>query len=269
VIDLHCHILPGLDDGPVNLDFSVAMARAAEEAGIVVMVATPHVRSDHPNEPAEIEAAVRELNTALAAENVELRVLAGAEVALQKAAELDDEILRALCLGSGDCLLVESPYRSIDIDLEGILWGIQARGLRPVLAHPERCPIFQRDPTRLARLVNGGLLCSITAASLAGRFGSTVRKFSLELLYDGLVHDVASDAHDHLHRPPDLLKGFESAEEDVPGIRGQATWFTVTAPVAILTGKPLPRMPDPPPRPPTSRWRRLVRPPAARVSRQG
>ena len=118
MIDLHCHILPGLDDGPVNLDFSVAMARAAEEAGIVVMVATPHVRSDHPNEPAEIEAAVRELNTALAAENVELRVLAGAEVALQKAAELDDEILRALCLGSGDCLLVESPYRSIDIDLK-------------------------------------------------------------------------------------------------------------------------------------------------------
>jgi len=261
VIDLHCHILPGVDDGPVNLDFSVAMARAAEEAGIVVMVATPHVRSDHPNEPAEIEAAVRELNAALVAEDVELRVLPGAEVALQKAAELDGETLSALCLGSGDCLLV-------DIDLEGILWDIQARGLRPVLAHPERCPIFQRDPSRLARLVNGGVFCSITAASLAGRFGSTVRKFSLELLYDGLVHDVASDAHDHLHRPPDLLKGFESAEEDVPGIRGQATWFTVTAPVAILTGKPLPRMPDPPPRPPTSRWRRLVRPPAPRTAKQ-
>jgi protein-tyrosine phosphatase len=223
------------------------------------MVATPHVRSDHPNDPDRIEAAVREVNQALTAEDVEVRVLAGAEVSLQKASELDDATLSALCLGSGDYLLVESPYRSSDIDLEGILWDVQARGLRPVLAHPERCPIFQRDPDRLRRLVNGGVLCSITAASLAGGFGSTVRRFSLELLYDGLVHDVASDAHDHLHRPPDLLTGFESAEADVPGIRGQASWFTVTAPVAIVTGRDaLPPRPDPPPRPPTSRWRRLV-----------
>jgi protein-tyrosine phosphatase len=259
LIDLHCHILPGIDDGPVNFDFSVAMARTAEEAGIHVMVATPHVRSDFPTEPEQIASGVRELNDALAAEDVELRVLAGAEVALQKAAELGEATLSELCLGSGNYLLVESPYRSIDIDLEGILRDVQARGFRPVLAHPERCPIFQRDPDRLVRLVNGGTLCSITAASLAGRFGTTVRKFSLELLYDGLVHDVASDAHDHLHRPPDLLTGFESAEADVPGIRGQASWFTVTAPVAIVTGREsLPPRPDPPPRPPTSRWRRLV-----------
>src|SRR2546429_3128587 len=212
-MDLHCHILPGLDDGPVNLDFSVAMARTAEEAGIVVMVATPHVRSDHPNEPEGIEAAVRELNAALAVENVDLRVLPGAEVSLQKAEELSDETLSALCLGSGDCLLVESPYRSIDIDLEGILWDVQARGFRPVLAHPERCPIFQRDPTRLARLVNGGVLCSITAASLAGRFGSPVREFSLRLLYDGLGHDVAPGAPDHPHPPPPPPHGVQSPHE--------------------------------------------------------
>ena len=259
MIDLHCHILPGLDDGPVNFDFSVAMARKAEEAGINIVVATPHVRSDYRTEPAGIAAAVAELNDALANEELELLVLAGAEVSLQKAAELDDGILSTLCLGSGDYLLVESPYRSIDIDLEGIVWDLQARGFKPVLAHPERCPIFQRDPDRLARLVNGGVLCSITAASLAGRFGTTVRRFSLELMYDGLVHDVASDAHDHLHRPPDLLTGFESAEADIPGIRGQASWFTVTAPVAIVTGRAsLPPRPDPPPRPPMSRWRRLV-----------
>ena len=73
-----------------------------------------------------------------------------------------------------------------------------------------------------------------------------------------IVHSAITGVTDHL----------ETAEEDVPGIRGQATWFTVTAPVAILTGKPLPRMPDPPPRPPTSRWRRLVRPPAPRTAKQ-
>jgi protein-tyrosine phosphatase len=259
VIDLHCHILPGLDDGPANVDFSVAMARAAVEAGIHVTVATPHVRSDHPTRPEAIAHGVQVVNDALDAEGVELRVLPGAEVSLEKAAKLDDATLAELCLGSGHYLLVECPYRSVDVDVEGILRSLQDRGFAPVLAHPERCPLFQRDSTRLARLVNGGALCSITAASLRGGFGSTVRRFAIDLLYDGLVHNVASDAHDHLHRPPEISTGFESAEADVPGIRGQASWFTVTAPVAIVTGRAsLPPRPEPPPRAPVSRWRRLV-----------
>ena len=259
MIDLHCHILPGLDDGPSNLDFSVAMGRAAVAAGIYVAVATPHVRADHPTEPAAITAAVAEVNRALSAENVELHILRGAEVSLAKAADLDDPTLAELCLGSGRYLLVECPYRSSDVDVEGILGDLHARGFTPVLAHPERCPLFQREPTRLTRLVNGGALCSITAVSLAGGFGQTVRAFAIDLLCDGLVHNVASDAHGHLHRPPDILTGFEAAEPDVPGLRAQANWFTVTAPVAIVTGRAaLPPRPDPPPRLPMSRWRRLV-----------
>jgi protein-tyrosine phosphatase len=258
VIDLHCHILPGLDDGPVNLDFSVAMARAAAAADIQVMVATPHIRADYEVDPGRLEALVAELNVAIKEEGIQLLVLAGGEVSLQKAAELDDEVLRTVCLGSSDYLLVESPYRASDIDIEGILRDVQGRGFRPLLAHPERCPIFQHDPDRLQRLANSGVLCSITASSMAGGFGSTVRRFTLELLHDGLVHDVASDSHDHLHRPPDLMTGFESAETEIPGIVDQAPWFTVTSPVAILAGRSLPARPDPPPRPPTSRWRRLV-----------
>lgn len=258
MIDLHCHILPGLDDGPVNFDFSVAMARTAADAGIQVMVATPHIRSDYQVDPAGLAERVRQLNEAVEDEGIQLRVLTGGEVALQKAAELGDDVLRQVCLGESDYLLMESPYRSSDIDIEGIVRDVQARGFKPLLAHPERCPIFQHDPDRLQRLVNSGVLCSITAASMAGGFGATVRRFTLELFHDGLVHDVASDAHDHLHRPPDLLAGFESAEAEIPGIGEQATWFTVTSPVAILAGRPLPGRPDPPPRPPTSRWRRLV-----------
>jgi protein-tyrosine phosphatase len=258
VIDLHCHILPGLDDGPVNLDFSVAMARAAAENGIQVMVATPHIRDDYGVDPGVIAGLVEELNAALEEEETQLLVLAGGEVALEKVAELDDETLRTVCLGSSDYLLLESPYKQIDIDIESIVRDAQGRGFKPLLAHPERCPIFQHDPDRLQRLVNMGVLCSITAASLAGGFGLTVRRFTIELMHDGLVHDVATDSHDHLHRPPDLLAGFESAEGDIPGISDQAPWFTVTAPVAILAGRPLPARPDPPPKPPTSRWRRLV-----------
>ena len=258
MIDLHCHILPGLDDGPVNFDFSVAMARAAAENGIQVMVATPHIRSDYDVDLAQLGALVERLNQAVEDDGTQLLVLTGGEVSLQKATELDDDELRTVCLGSSDYVLLESPYKQIDIDIEGIVREVQGRGYKPLLAHPERCPIFQHDPDRLQRLVNMGVLCSITASSLAGGFGSTVRRFTLELVHDGLVHDVASDAHDHLHRPPDLLAGFESAEREIPGIHEQAPSFTVTAPVAILAGRPLPARPDPPPRPPTSRWRRLV-----------
>jgi protein-tyrosine phosphatase len=258
VIDLHCHILPGVDDGPVNLDFSVAMARAAAENGIQVMVATPHIRADYDVDPDSVEGLVESVNAALEEDGTQLLVLAGGEVSLEKAGELADDVLRQVCLGDSDYVLLESPYRQIDIDIEGIVRDVQSRGFKPLLAHPERCPIFQHDPDRLQRLVNMGVLCSITAASLAGGFGSTVRRFTLELVHDGLVHDVASDAHDHLHRPPDLLAGFESAEGEIPGISSQASWFTVTAPVAILAGRPLPARPDPPPKLPTSRWRRLV-----------
>jgi len=259
VIDLHCHILPALDDGPANVDFSIAMARAAVEAGIHVTVATPHVRSDHPTAPDSIADGVAELNRALTDADIELTVLPGAEVSFGKASKLDDATLAELCLGSGNYLLVESPYRSIEVDIEGILRDLQSRGFSPVLAHPERCPIFQKDPTRLTRLVNGGTLCSITAASLSGGFGTTVRRFAIHLLSDGLVHNVASDAHDHLHRRPDIASGFDAVEAEVPGIRSQASWFTVTAPVAIVTGRDsLPPRPDPPPRAPVKRWRRLV-----------
>ena len=258
MIDLHCHILPGVDDGPVNLDFSVAMARAAAENGIQVMVATPHIRADYDVDPRAVGPLVERLNAALEEDETQLLVLAGGEVSLEKAGELDDDTLRLVCLGESDYVLLESPYRQIDIDIEGIVREVQARGFKPMLAHPERCPIFQSDPDRLQRLVNMGVLCSITASSLAGGFGSTVRRFTLELMHDGLIHDVATDAHDHLHRPPDLLAGFESAEGEIPGISTQAPWFTVTAPVAILAGRALPARPDPLPRPPTSRWRRMV-----------
>jgi protein-tyrosine phosphatase len=258
VIDLHCHVLPGLDDGPANFDFSLAIARAAAGTGTNVLVATPHIRDDYEVDVDSIEGRVRELNDAITAEGLQVLVLAGGEVSFDKAAELGDESLRTVCLGSSDLLLLESPYRAREVDIEGIVSDVQGRGFRAVLAHPERCPIFQRDPERLERLVDSGVLCSITSGSLAGRFGQTVKRFTLGLFADGLVHDVASDAHDHVHRPPDLLAGFASAESDLPGIGSQAAWFTVTAPVAMLAGRPLPARPDAPTRAPASRWRRLV-----------
>jgi protein-tyrosine phosphatase len=112
MIDLHCHILPGLDDGPATLEESVALARAARQVGIDMIVATPHIRADHPFDPAEIGMRAGELEQALAGEEIELRIVAGAEVAISKVRDLSDEILPTLCLGPGPYMLVESPYTS-------------------------------------------------------------------------------------------------------------------------------------------------------------
>jgi protein-tyrosine phosphatase len=257
VIDLHCHILPGLDDGPANLDFSLAMARAAVEAGTQLIVATPHIRADFNVDPAEIEPRVDLFNDRLQRDRLPLRVLPGAEIGWASATDLDDVQLARLSLGSGRRVLLESPYGKKPVDIEGIISGLKGRGFQAVLAHPERCPLFQRDPERLRKIVAGGALCSITAGSMLGRFGQSVRTFTVEMLRDGLVHDVASDAHDHIHRPPALTEGFGNVKDDLPGIDRHVPWYTVTSPVAILAGNPVPAAPDlgsPPP----SRLRRLL-----------
>jgi protein-tyrosine phosphatase len=257
VIDLHCHILPGLDDGPSNLDFSLSMARVAVEAGTQMIVATPHIRADFNVDPNEIEPRVDLFNDRLQRERLPLRVLPGAEIGWANAGDLDDVQLARLSLGTGKRVLLESPYGRKAVDLESIIAGLAGRGFQAVLAHPERCPLFQRDIERLRKIVAKGTLCSITAGSMQGRFGETVRVFTVQMLREGLVHDVASDAHDHIHRPPGLVEGFARVKNEIPGIDRYTAWYTVTSPVAILAGNPLPKAPEFQPAPP-SRLRRFL-----------
>lgn len=257
MIDLHCHILPALDDGPADLAGSLAMARAAADEGVRTIAATPHVSSRYPLGTAEIEDSVNALVAALAREGVELSIRRGAEIAPDWLPELDEERLRGLTLDGGDCVLVESPYSPAAAFMEEVVFDLQLQGFRPMLAHPERSPLFRRDPGLLARLVERGALCSVTAGSMAGSFGGTVKKFTARLLRDELVHCVASDAHDDARRPPGLRAGFSALEGELPGIAAQMEWLTEAAPSAILAGRPLPsRPPAVAPRP--SGWRRLL-----------
>jgi protein-tyrosine phosphatase len=246
VIDLHCHIVPGVDDGPETMEEAVALARAAQASGTETLVATPHIREDHPFEVGSLAARVEEVRAALADARVELRLAAGGEVAITRLDDLDDEQLGELCLGDGRYLLVESPYGRAPDMLEHVLFDLQLRGYQPLLAHPERAPSFQSDPGRLARLVDAGIFCSVTAGSMRGRFGSTVRRFTIRLFREGMVHDVASDAHGAVKRPPGLRDGFAELESDLRGIEEQADWFTRVAPAAIISGAPLPDAPPPP-----------------------
>jgi protein-tyrosine phosphatase len=244
LIDLHCHLLPGLDDGPATLDESLALARAASEKGIEAIVATPHIREDYPFDPAEIAPRARELEQALADAGIPLRVVQGAEVAITKVPDLDQSTLSTLCLGDSRYMLVESPYTYATTILEETVFDLQVQGFVPVLAHPERAPSFQQEPERLAGLVERGVLCSVTAASMIGTFGRTVQRFTALIFSKGFVHNVASDAHDPVRRPIDLRAGFGVIEREVPGLAAQAAWFTATVPAAITAGRELPPPPE-------------------------
>lgn len=246
MIDLHSHILFGLDDGAPDLGASVALAAAAVTDGTRQMVATPHVSEEYDPDLDTIGRRTGELNAALAREALPLAVLPGAEVALSRLPDLSDDELQALSLGGGGCVLVESPYSSSAPFLDEALFDLQIRGFTPMLAHPERSPVLQADRERARRLIARGVLCSITAGSLAGRFGSRARRTALELLADGVVHSIDSDAHDLGGRPPGLSAGLAAAEEELPGLGAQVDWYARAAPAAILAGELLPPAPTPP-----------------------
>lgn len=241
IVDLHCHILPEVDDGPRTLDASIVQTAAHVQAGVDVVVATPHVRADLPrNDSARIGSATRMLSDVLQARDTVLRIEAGAEVDLAYACTLEDEELRALTLGGGPWLLIEAPLSASRDDV-GVLLGIlRARGHQLVLAHPERSPQFHRQPELLRELVAGGAVTQVTALALTGAFGSTVRRYSRWMVEEQLVHVVASDAHDARQRPPGLLEPLKQA-----GLRQLAPWLIDEGPTAILAGHDVPLPPRP------------------------
>jgi protein-tyrosine phosphatase len=243
VIDLHSHILPAVDDGPRTLDGSLELARAAVADGTRTILATPHVNDDPRIGPELVAERLAELRPALAEAEIPLEVLPGGEIAIWRLVDLDDAALRAPALGGSPYVLVESPFSPVVGDFEPMVLDLHARGHRVLLAHPERCPAFQRDPARLERLADAGVLVQITAGSMVGAFGSTVRRFTAGLLRDGLAHVVASDAHDAVKRPPGLTAGFAALERELPGIGEQQPWLTEAVPRAILDGTPLPARP--------------------------
>ncbi|MDX6699567.1 MAG: protein-tyrosine phosphatase [Solirubrobacteraceae bacterium] len=249
MIDLHCHLLPGIDDGPPDLEASLALARAAAAAGTRTIVATPHIDNRWRVDPESVPAAVDRMRAALADAHIELEVRPGGEVDLTRMTDLTPQALDAVRLGGGGYILLESPHRdSRGSGFDTAVAQLRRRGERIVLAHPERCPGFQHRPDDLRRLVEIGVLCSITSSALLGRFGGTVRAFALKLLREGLVHNVASDAHEPRRRGPELLAGLHAADRELPGVLAQADWLTRAVPEAVLDGGALPQRPPLPAR---------------------
>ncbi|HZV75195.1 MAG TPA: CpsB/CapC family capsule biosynthesis tyrosine phosphatase [Conexibacter sp.] len=246
MIDLHCHLLPGIDDGPADLGGTLAMARLHVEAGVRTVAATPHVSWDMPTDAATIDLRLGDVRAALAAAKIPLEVVRGAELDVHQAIGLSDEQLRALALGGGPWLLLEAPLTK-RVALAPVAHALLDRGHRVLLAHPERSPLLQRDPEALRALVHAGAATQVTAGSFAGSFGRTVQGYAEQMLEAGLVHSVASDAHDARRRPPGIAEPMAAA-----GLGELTPLLAQEAPAAILAGDPLPSAPA---------WRRRRRSP--------
>ncbi len=239
MIDLHTHILPGVDDGAATMEEAVALARTLAAEGVLLAAATPHVRSDYPTDPATMERLVGEVRAALEREGIDLRLRGGGEIALDRLDSLTAEELARFGLGGNrEYLLLEFPYSGWPLALANIVSRLRADGITPVLAHPERNPDIQREPTRLESLVRAGALVQITAASLDGSMGRGPREAGLALIRLGLAHMVASDAHGRSLRRSGL-----AAAAAAIGDHAVADWLTFAVPHAIVVGGPLPERP--------------------------
>lgn len=233
MIDLHFHLLPGIDDGPATDDDMLALARAAVTAGTKTVVATPHVSWEYRNTAAGISDVLARTRARLQSEGIQLEVVAGAEIAATLAVELPDDELRSLSLGGAGWLLIECPHTPTATGFDAALFQLQGRGHRIMLAHPERCAGLRRDPDLLERLVRSGMGTSITASSLTGRFGSDPQHLAIRMLKAGLVQNVASDAHDR-RRPPEIRAHLERV-----GLGEVMESFVRTVPERVLAGESL------------------------------
>ncbi len=206
MIDLHCHLLFGVDDGPQRLEDSLALAEALVADGVTQVVATPHIL-----EPLFAASALRDRVEDLAREftarDIPLQLLSGGEN--HYSLSLDE--LRTHTINAGRYLLLEFPHDRLPASAAELIFALRRLGLIPIIAHPERNASLLRNPELLQPLLDQGALAQLTAASLVGDFGSPVRQCARYLLKKRMVHFIASDAHAADWRRPRMQAGFEQA----------------------------------------------------------
>jgi protein-tyrosine phosphatase len=240
MVDLHCHILPGIDDGPDNFEASLAMAETAIADGITHVVATPHANSAYVFDFSRI-LFVRE----------ELRAKLGGRLELASGCDfhMSPENLAALktnpgiyCINQHDYLLVEFSEFSIPYTMDQTLYELHLAGLRPVITHPERNSILRARPERLTQWVRLGCYVQVTGGALTGGFGKGPREDALAWIKQGLVHFVASDAHNTSGRPLRLRPAYEVVRERF----GEETALALFQhnPLAAYEGRTLPYVPE-------------------------
>ena len=214
MIDIHCHILPGIDDGLPTIEESIEMARVAVSEGITKVIATPHHHNGHfDNERTAILQEVMSLNKELSREGINLDVLPGQEIRVCGDMVEDYERSQLLSVNDeGTYLFVEFPQDHVPAYTNKLLFDLQMKGLVPIIVHPERNQEMIENPKILYELVKEGALSQITASAVLGEKGKKMKRFTHELISNHLTHFIASDAHNTTSRPFDIRRALDIVE---------------------------------------------------------
>jgi len=214
MIDLHCHILSGIDDGAQTDNDSLDMAKLAVQEGITTIIATPHHNNGRYENPKQnILVKVAELNKRLQAEKIHLNILPGQEPAITGELAEDFDNGQVMTLNGTNYLFVELPSDHVPRYAEKLLFELQLKGLVPVIVHPERNREIHERPELLYKLVEKGALAQLTAGSVVGSFGKKIKSFSEQLIEANLVHFIASDAHNVTSRAFRLGQAYDLIEK--------------------------------------------------------
>ncbi|WP_214825875.1 tyrosine-protein phosphatase [Exiguobacterium algae] len=224
MIDIHCHLLPAVDDGPGTVEQAVEMAKRAAQEGVTAIVVTPH--AFHPQfetEDLNVQKAVDNLQQVLNQENIKIDLHPGQEIRVFGDLVQSLEDGKALSLAGSRYVLVEFPSDTVPAYAEQLFFTLQAEGYTPIIAHPERNKEFATNPKRLMDFVSSGALSQVTTGSLTGEFGQTVQELAFVFLRNGLSHLVASDAHSTGRR----TFYWEAAQDAVTNELGHEKWETL------------------------------------------
>jgi protein-tyrosine phosphatase len=240
MIDLHCHILPGIDDGAATMEESVAMAESAIADGITHVVATPHSNNEYYFDFAHVRRIRDELQAKVRGR---LKIATGCDFHLnpENLASLRKDG-RQFCINQCDFLLVEFNEYSIPPSMDQTLHELQLAGLQPVITHPERNGILRSRPERLKRWIRQGCFAQVTAGALTGGFGAGCQKDALRWIAEGLIHFVASDAHNTRTRPLRLQPAYDVVVDQFGEEKARALFHD--NPLAAFEGRPLPYVPE-------------------------
>lgn len=241
MIDLHCHILPGLDDGADSLEEAVEMARIAEGDGIEKIVATPHLFRDNfmHKDLSIIEERRRELSKVLEAKNIQVEILCGAEVHISH--NLLDEIRENrsyLVINQSSYMFVEFPSEHVFPGVKELFFELMSEGIIPIIAHPERNSVFVRNPSFLYELVQMGGLAQANRGSFSGIYGKEAEEAVFRFMALNLIHFIGSDGHNRRSLAPRLSE----ARKRVETIIGEekARVLVKDNPQAVLEDKEIP-----------------------------
>ncbi len=244
MIDIHCHILPGIDDGPETIDEALEMCRMTYADGVKIIVATPHFNPGvYEPASAKIMQLIDELETRAKEKGINIKILPGADVAVTPELPVHFKKEEYLTINrTGRYFLAEFPPASVPPKWDAFLLSLLSSGMVPVITHPERNPWFIEHPEALYSVVSKGVMVQITAMSITGGFGDEAQEYSIFLLQNNLAHVIATDAHSAAWRPPLLSEAVKFAADVIGEERAKA--LVTTIPASIIEGKSI-LLPEP------------------------